>query len=97
MAQLKEYVSAYLWLYDDLILSLLESVCLDGAVFDVIAVLQSENVIYLLWITCHNMWIVAMRREWNIYHLFATCGKMSFSSKKWNSEVNETLSGHHSH
>ena len=32
----KEYVSAYLWLYDDLILCFLESVCLDGAVFDVI-------------------------------------------------------------
>ena len=74
-----------------------ESVCLDCAVFSVIAVSQCENVMYLLWITCHNMWIVAIRKEWNIYHLCAICGKMSFLMKKWNSEMYETLSCHHSH
>ena len=62
--------------------TLWESVCLDCAVFIVIAVSQCENVMYLLWITFCNMWIVAMRKEWNIYHLCAICHKMSCSRKK---------------
>ena len=87
-------ISVTVWSPD---FTLWEHVCLDGAVFNVIAVSQCENVMYLLWITCHNILLVAMRTEWNIYNLCAICGKMSFSSKNWNSEVNETLSCHHSH
>ena len=87
-------ISVTMWSPD---FTLWESVCLECAVFNVIAFSQCENVMYLIWITCHNNWIVAMRKERNIYHLCAICGKMSFWMKKLNLEVYKTLSCHYSH